>query len=110
LFFWPFPLWGTSMGLTKNLLSTLGAYWGPVGFLVTQGYRFFAYGEIGDEIKGKRHSNPSFGGAAAVANSRACETRDRMEKLAVAGGGLWRSAVNWWSGIWRAGRPSGSLP
>lgn len=56
LYFWCLPLWGTLLGWVKPLLATFGAYWGPVGFLVTQGYRFFAYGEIGDEIKVRNQS------------------------------------------------------
>jgi hypothetical protein len=35
---------------------TLAAYWGPIGFLATQGFRFFVYGEAGHIIKVKHES------------------------------------------------------
>ena len=56
LFLWSIPLWGTSLGFTKTSLITLGACWAPVGFLITQGYRYAAYGEIGDQIKTRHES------------------------------------------------------
>jgi hypothetical protein len=53
---WSIPLWGTSLSLAKTLLLTLAACWGPLGFLATQGYRFFAFGEIGRGMKVKDQS------------------------------------------------------
>ena len=52
LFYWSVFLWGASLGVAKKArLLTVAVCWGPVGFLVTQGYRFFAYGEIGRKIR-----------------------------------------------------------
>jgi hypothetical protein len=56
LFFWCVPLWSTSLGVAKLLLLTVCAYWGPVGWCATQGYRFFAFGEVGRKILVKNQS------------------------------------------------------
>jgi len=36
--------------LAKTLLFGLALGWGPVGFLLTQGWRFFVYGEVGHDV------------------------------------------------------------
>ena len=38
------------ISLAKTLLFGLALGWGPVGFLLTQGWRFFAYGEVGHDV------------------------------------------------------------
>jgi hypothetical protein len=39
------------ISLAKTLLLGLAVAWGPVGFLLTQGWRFFVYGELGHDVK-----------------------------------------------------------
>ena len=36
--------------LAKNLLLGLAVSWGPIGYLATQGWRFFVYGELGHDV------------------------------------------------------------
>jgi hypothetical protein len=38
------------ISLAKTLLFGLAVGWGPVGFLLTQGWRFFVYGELGHDV------------------------------------------------------------
>ena len=38
------------ISLAKTLLFGLALGWGPVGFLLTQGWRFFVYGEVGHDV------------------------------------------------------------
>ena len=38
------------ISLAKTLLFGLALGWGPVGFLLTQGWRFFVYGELGHDV------------------------------------------------------------
>lgn len=38
------------IGVAKALLFGMAVGWGPVGFLVTQGWRFFIYGELGHDV------------------------------------------------------------
>jgi hypothetical protein len=44
------------LGAGRVVLLQVSAWWGVVGFLVTQGYRFFAYGELGHVMKHKDES------------------------------------------------------
>jgi hypothetical protein len=39
-----------SISLAQTLLFGLALGWGPVGFLLTQGWRFFVYGEVGHDV------------------------------------------------------------
>jgi len=38
------------ISLAKTLLFGLVVSWGPIGFLVTQGWRFFVHGELGHDV------------------------------------------------------------
>ena len=38
------------ISLAKTLLFCLAVGWGPVGYLLTQGWRFFVYGELGHDV------------------------------------------------------------
>ena len=38
------------ISLGKTLLFGVALGWGPVGYLVTQGWRFFVYGELGHDV------------------------------------------------------------
>jgi hypothetical protein len=55
-------LWGPALFLIRKIsatrlaLFTLSAVWAVVGFLVTQGYRFLALGEMGHHYKHKSES------------------------------------------------------
>jgi hypothetical protein len=57
LFFWGAPLFKIQeMSVARLALFTLSAWWGVAGFLATQGYRFFAYGELGHDVKHRGES------------------------------------------------------
>jgi len=57
LFFWSVPLFKVQeMSVARLVLFTVSAWWAVVGFLTTQGYRFFAYGEVGHALKHRRES------------------------------------------------------
>ena len=57
LFFWGAPLFKIrEMSGARLTLFTLSAWWGVAGFLATQGYRFFAYGELGHDLKHRSES------------------------------------------------------
>ncbi|MGB8353711.1 MAG: hypothetical protein WCD79_07490 [Chthoniobacteraceae bacterium] len=55
-------LWGVALFKVREISAprlaffTASAWWAVVGFLTTQTYRFFAYGEVGHEIKHKGES------------------------------------------------------
>lgn len=38
------------ISVAKTMLLVLSLGWGPVGFLLTQGWRFFVYGEVGHDV------------------------------------------------------------
>lgn len=57
LILWSAPLFKAvpmSVGRVATLLFS--TWWGVIGFLLTQGYRFFAYGELGRVLKHKHES------------------------------------------------------
>jgi len=57
LFFWGAPLFKVQeMSVARLALFTVSAWWAVAGFLATQGYRFFAYGELGHDLKNKGES------------------------------------------------------
>jgi hypothetical protein len=57
LFFWGAPLFHVGeMSRARLAFFTVSAWWGVVGFLATQGYRFFAYGEVGHDYTHKGES------------------------------------------------------
>jgi hypothetical protein len=57
LFLWGAPLFTVrELSAPRLALFTISACWGVVGFLGTQGYRFFAYGELGHDLKHKSES------------------------------------------------------
>ncbi|HEX4147169.1 MAG TPA: hypothetical protein VHY91_26970 [Pirellulales bacterium] len=47
---------GAPISVAKTLLFVLGVGWGPVGFLLTQSWRFFVYGELGHD----GHASPRY--------------------------------------------------
>ena len=55
-------LWGVAifkvrgMSVPRLAFFTISAWWAVVGFLTTQAYRFFAYGEVGHAVKHKGES------------------------------------------------------
>ncbi len=52
LFLWGVPLFQVrEMGAARLALFTFSAWWGVVGYLGSQGYRFFAYGELGRHFR-----------------------------------------------------------
>ena len=57
LFFWGAPLFKIrEFGIARSMLFTLSAWWAVVGFLATQGYRFFVYDELGHDLKNRSES------------------------------------------------------
>lgn len=57
LFLWGAPLFKVlEMSVARLVLFTVSAWWAVAGFLATQGYRFFAYGELGHDYKHKSES------------------------------------------------------
>jgi hypothetical protein len=55
-------LWGPAlfkfreMSAARLTFFTVSAWWAVVGFLTTQGYRYFVYGEVGHDLKRKGES------------------------------------------------------
>jgi len=57
LFLWIAPLFKIrEMSGARLTVFAVSAWWGVAGFLATQGYRFFAYGELGRHLKHKSES------------------------------------------------------
>jgi len=57
LYFWGAPLFKVrKMSGARLALYMVSAWWGVAGFLATQGYRFFAYGELGHDLKHRSES------------------------------------------------------
>jgi len=57
LLFWGAPLFKVQqMSVARLALFSVSAWWAVAGFLVTQGFRFFAYGELGHDLRHKGES------------------------------------------------------
>jgi hypothetical protein len=57
LFFWSVPLFRVrDMSAVRLTLFTLSAWWAVIGYLSTQGFRYFAYGEAGHDLKHRGES------------------------------------------------------
>lgn len=57
LFLWIMPLFNIrEMSTARLTIFAVSSWWGVVGFLATQGYRFFVYGEMGRHLKHESES------------------------------------------------------